>query len=109
MIAGILLRCKFARAFTLVTLYFLALFPLFTNILFNHSFILFSANNSDFFTKAEVFATNIVWGLLFIIPIYFFSNNKSMEIFFIESNPKEHIFFGLGAIGLIFLYGQLFL
>jgi hypothetical protein len=109
MIAGILLRCKFARAFTLVTLYFLAIFPLLTNFLFNHSFILFSVNDNNLFTIAEVLGTNIVWGLLFIIPIYFFSNNKSMEIFFIESNPKEHIFFGLGAIGLIFLYGQLFL
>lgn len=109
MIAGILLRCKIARGFTLVSLYFLALFPLITNFLLNRTFILFSDNNDTFFTKIEVLSTNIVWGLLFIIPIYFFSNNKSMEIFYIQSNPKEHILFVLGAVGLIFLYVNLFL
>ena len=109
MIAGILLRCKIARGFTLVALYFLALFPLITSFLIDGSFILFSLDNSTLFTIEEVLATNIVWGLLFSIPLYFFSNNKSMEIFYIESNPKEHIFFVLGAMGLIILYGQLFL
>jgi hypothetical protein len=109
MIAGILLRCKIARGFTLVALYFLALFPLIVNFLLDSSFILFSANKDALFSQLEVLITNIVWGLLFIIPIYFFSNNKSMEIFYIESNPKEHIFFLLGAIGLIILYAQLFL
>ena len=109
MIAGILLRCKIARGFTLVSLYFLALFPLITNFLLNRTFILFSDNSDALFTKIEALLTNIVWGLLFIIPIYFFSNNKSMEIFYIESNPKEHILFVLGAIGLIFLYVNLFI
>ena len=109
MIAGILLRCKFARAFTLVALYFLALFPLIVNFLVDGSFILFSENTNALFHEVEVLATNIVWGLLFIIPVYFFSNNKSMDIFYIESNPKEHIFFLLGAVGLIFLYAKFFL
>jgi len=108
MIAGILLRCKIARGFTLVALYFLALFPLVINFLVERAFILFSENHSVF-TPVEVLATNIIWGLLFIIPIYFFSNNKSMEIFYIESNPKEHILFVLGAVGLIFLYVNLLL
>jgi len=108
MIAGILLRCKIARGFTLVALYFLALFPLLANFLLDSALILFSANNA-LFTEVEVFVTNMVWGLLFIIPIYFFSNNKSMEIFYIQSNPKEHFFFLLGAIGLIVLYVQVFL
>lgn len=109
MIAGILLRCKIARGVTLVTLYFIALFPLITNFLLDRSFMLFSPNNSDFFNEMEVLVTNIGWGLLLIIPIYFFSNNKSMDIFYIEYNPKEHIFFVIGAIGLIFLSVQLFL
>jgi len=109
MIAGILLRCKFARAFTLVALYFLALFPLITNFLVEGSFLLFSANNDALFSQVELLLTNIVWALLFTIPVYFFSNNKSMEIFYIQSNPKEHIFFILGAIGLIYMYAQLFL
>ena len=109
MIVGILLRCKFARAFTLITLYFLALFPLVINFLHKGSFLLFLANDEDLFTIEEVLATNIIWAVLFIIPIYFFSNNKSMEIFYIESNPKEHVFFILVVIGLIFGYAQLFL
>lgn len=109
MIAGILLRCKFARAFTLITLYFLALFPLVINFLHKGSFLLFLANDEALFTIEEVLATNIVWAVLFIIPIYFFSNNKSMEIFYIESNPKEHVFFILVVIGLIVGYAQLFL
>ena len=109
MIAGILLRCKFARAFTLVALYFLAIFPLITNFLLDRAFILFSEDDSKVFTVAELLGTNIVWGLLFIIPIYFFSNNKSMEIFYIQSNPKEHIFFVLGAIVLVFAYVKLFI
>jgi hypothetical protein len=109
MIAGILLRCKIARGATLVTLYSLALFPLIANVLTTHSFIIFSVNNSDFFNEMEVFLTNAIWALLFIIPIYFFSNNKSMEIFYIEPNPKEHFFFLLGAIVLVFAYVRLFL
>ena len=109
MIAGILLRCKFARAFTLVALYFIALFPLITNFLLNRTFILFSAEDSTVFTQGEALLTNIVWGLLFIIPIYFFSNNKSMEIFYIESNPKEHVFFVLVAIALVFAYVKVFI
>lgn len=109
MIAGILLRCKFARAFTLITLYFLALFPLVINFLHKGSFLLFLANDEALFTIEEVLATNIIWAVLFIIPIYFFSNNKSMEIFYIESNPKEHVFFILVVIGLIVGYAQLFL
>ena len=109
MIVGILLRCKFARAFTLITLYFLALFPLVINFLHKGSFLLFLANDEALFTIEEVLATNIVWAVLFIIPIYFFSNNKSMEIFYIESNPKEHVFFILVVIGLIVGYAQLFL
>jgi len=109
MIAGILLRCKIARGFTLVALYFLALFPLVINFFLDGSFILFFADNTALFSELEILATNIVWAVLFIIPIYFFSNNKSMEIFYIQSNPKEHIFFIVGAVILIYLYGLLLL
>lgn len=108
MIAGILLRCKFARAFTLVTLYIIALFPSVANFLSDSSVLLFSVNQEEIFTSMEVIVTNMLWALLFIIPIYFLSNNKSMDIFFIDSNPKEHLFFAAGAIVLIFFYLQLF-
>jgi len=98
MIAGILLRCKIARGFTLLVLYILALFPLMTNMLGNVPFILLSSDNNMLFSSIERVASNVVWGILFVIPIYFLSNNKSMDIFYIESNPKEHIAFALGAI-----------
>lgn len=98
MIAGILLRCKIARGFTLLVLYILALFPLMTNMLGNVPFILLSPDNNMLFSSIERVASNVVWGILFVIPIYFLSNNKSMDIFYIESNPKEHIAFALGAI-----------
>ncbi|CAA6804184.1 MAG: Unknown protein [uncultured Sulfurovum sp.] len=106
MIAGILLRCKIARGFTLITLYGIALFPLVSNFLLEGSVILFSADRELIFTNSEILLTNVVWALLFIIPIYFLSNNKSMDIFFIKSNPKEHLFFILLAIALIFIFIQ---
>ncbi|CAA6824278.1 MAG: Unknown protein [uncultured Sulfurovum sp.] len=102
MIAGILLRCKIARAFTLITFYILAFFPLMANLLTSESFILFSMDESGMFSTVEILLTNLFWTLLFSIPIYFFSNSKSMDIFFIESNPKEHLFFG--GIALLALY-----
>lgn len=108
MIAGILLRCKFARAFTLVTLYSIALFPFVANFLLDSSVLLFSVDYEEIFSSMEVILTNVVWALLFIVPIYFLSNNKSMDIFFIESNPKEHFFFAVGGIVLIFMYLKLF-
>jgi hypothetical protein len=109
MIAGILLRCKIARGFTLVTLYFLALFPLIANFLSKGSYLLFATQSDGFFTQAEVWATNVLWAIFFIIPIYFFSNNKSMEIFYIQWNPLEHVLFMLGAIGLCVSYIYLLL
>lgn len=109
MIVGILLRCKFARAFSLLTLYTLALFPLISNILGETPFILLSQESELFFSVTERLVSNIVWGLLFIIPIYFLSNNKSMDIFFIESNPKEHLFFIVGAMALCVLYLKFFI
>ncbi|CAA6807563.1 MAG: Unknown protein [uncultured Sulfurovum sp.] len=104
MIAGILLRCKFARAFTLITIYIIALFPIVANFLVDGSILLFSMDTEALFTTTEILMTNIIWALLFIVPIYFLSNNKSMDIFFIESNPIEHLFFVAVAIGLIFAY-----
>ena len=104
MIAGILLRCKFARAFTLITIYALGLFPFMANFLVDGAILLFSMDTEALFTSTEILVTNIIWALLFIVPIYFLSNNKSMDIFFIESNPKEHLFFVAVAIGLIFVY-----
>jgi len=104
MIVGILLRCKIARGFAMVSLYFLALYPLLSNFFLGTSAILFSAETSGLFSSIEAFLTNLVWALLFVIPLYFLSNNKSMEIFYIESNPKEHLFFIGVTVFLIMLY-----
>ena len=113
MIAGILLRCKFARGFTLIALYFMALFPLIfyiaTIYLFSDvampQFFIFSAEDITLFSQLELLINYTVWASLFIIPIYFLSNEKAMEIFYIESNPKEHLLYAGVAILLIILYG----
>ncbi len=112
MIAGILLRCKIARAFTLIALYFMALFPIVFYMLIMNifsditmpNFFIFSANDITLFSQYELLINYTVWALIFIIPIYFLSNEKAMEIFYIESNPKEHILYATIAIVLIFLY-----
>ncbi len=112
MIAGILLRCKIARAFTLIALYFMALFPMVFYMLIMNifsditmpNFFIFSANDITLFSQYELLINYTVWALIFIIPIYFLSNEKAMEIFYIESNPKEHILYATIAIVLIFLY-----
>ena len=111
-IMGILLRCKIARAFTLITLYFMALFPLIFYIIVMSifsditmpTFFIFTAEDMTLFSKFELLVNYIVWALLFLIPIYFLSNEKAIEIFYIESNPKEHILFISIAILLIILY-----
>ena len=112
MIAGILLRCKIARGFTLIALYFIALFPLvFYSVIMNlfpditmPTFLIFSAEDITVFSQIELLTNYIVWALLFLIPIYFLSNEKAMEIFYIESNPKEHLLYAGVAILLIILY-----
>jgi len=108
MIAGILLRCKIARGVTLTVLYALALFPLVVNIVTDSAFMMLSVQGNELFSSMEILVTNIIWALLFLIPIYFLSNNKSMDIFFIERNPIEHLFFMTGGILLILVYIILF-
>lgn len=109
MIAGILLRCKFARAFTLVTLYFLALFPFIANFLGDTPHILFAEDTQLLFSEAERMMSNVFGALVLMIPIYFLSNNKSMDIFYINSNPIEHVFFILVALGICVFYVTMFL
>ncbi len=112
MIAGILLRCKIARGLTLLTLYILALYPLIINFMFSLSFpeitmyhiVFLSVDNLGLLSSHEALLTNIIWASALIIPIYFLSNNDSMEIFYIENNPKEHLLYAGVAILLIGLY-----
>lgn len=112
MIAGILLRCKIARGLTLLTLYILALYPLIFNFMFSLFFpditmyhiVFLSVDSVGLLSNSEALLTNIVWASALIIPIYFLSNNDSMEIFYIENNPKEHLLYAVIAILLIALY-----
>ena len=112
MIAGILLRCKIARRFTFFTLYMVALFPLIFNLFMgmfipemNHSpLLLYTFLEEHIFSDIEVFIINFIWALLFIIPLYFLSNDESMEIFYIESNRMEHVYYFIVAITLSVAY-----
>ncbi len=112
-IAGILLRCKIARGFTLIALYFIALFPLIFYTLVMHlfpnvtmpNFFIFSLNDLTLFSHIELLVNYSVWALLFLVPIYFLSNDAAIDIFYIESNPKEHILYAGIAILFIILYG----
>ena len=92
-IAAILLRCKVGRGFTLLGVYILMFFP----------FILSFIDNS--FLNIRVALFSVLFGLL---AIYVFSNEKAMDLYYIESNPKEHIFYALGAVLLIVGYLKFF-
>jgi len=75
-ISGILLRCKIARWFTLLTVYSLFFFP----------FV-------GYLMVGEVVSiiTFISYTVLLITVVYVFSNKKAMELFYIDSNPTEHL------------------
>jgi len=75
-ISGILLRCKIARWFTLLSIYTFVLSPLVAYIMIG-----------------EFPPINAVLAYLFVmlISIYAFSNKKAMDLFYIESNPSEHL------------------
>jgi hypothetical protein len=92
-IAAILLRCKIGRGFTLLGVYIVMLLPFIT------AFI----QGTPIDIRVAFFS--VLFGLL---AIYVFSNEKAMDLFYIESNPKEHIFYALGAVGLIVAYLKLF-
>jgi len=88
-IAGILLRCKIARLFTLLTLYSLLLAPFVALGLLQESLsmdILF------------------LYPLLFMLIMYVFSNQKAMDLFYIESKPFEHILLIILAVTINLLY-----
>lgn len=92
-IAAILLRCKIGRGFTLLGIYILMLFP----------FLVALITNTPIDIKMALFS--LLFGL---VAIYAFSNEKAMDLFYIESNPKEHIFYALGAVILIVAYLKFF-
>jgi hypothetical protein len=75
-ISGILLRCKIARWFTLLTIYTFVFSPLVAYVMIGE-------------LSSIVLVLSYV--LILLISIYVFSNKKAMELFYIESNPSEHI------------------
>jgi hypothetical protein len=75
-ISGILLRCKIARWFTLLSIYTFVLSPLVAYIMIG-----------EFAPISSILAYLFVM----LISIYAFSNKKAMDLFYIESNPSEHL------------------
>ena len=75
-ISGIILRCKIARWFTLLTVYSLFFFPLV---------------NSLMLAEVLPILTMLIYLILLTITLYAFSNKKAMELFYIESHPSEHL------------------
>lgn len=73
---GILLRCKIARWFTLLSIYSFVLSPLVAYIMIGESPPI-----------PAIFA----YLFILLIGIYAFSNKKAMDLFHIESNPSEHL------------------
>jgi len=112
MIAGILLRCKIARGFTILTLYMMAIYPLVFNAVLSwvypdmshSSMFTYSLMEGEMFSSMETFLTNLFWAALFIFPLYFLSNRDAMEIFYIDSYPMEHLFYLFVAIFLSATY-----
>jgi len=75
-ISGILLRCKIARWFTLLSMYTFVFSPLVTYMMIGE----FSPLSSVIF-----------YLFIMLISVYVFSNKKAMDLFYIESNPSEHL------------------
>jgi len=91
-ISGIVLRCKIARWFTLLSMYILVLLPA-----------------VNFFMLKETIPMFMValYFLIAVVSIYVFSNKKAMDIFYIESNPNEHIPLILFAFSITGIYVSL--
>jgi len=75
-ISGILLRCKIARWFTLLSIYTFVFSPLVNYIMIG-----------DVVPLGSI----VLYLSVMLISIYVFSNKKAMELFYIESNPSEHL------------------
>jgi hypothetical protein len=88
-ISGIVLRCKIARWFTLLSIYVFVSLPLV-------KYLMLGEISSIFMIGGYVLIT--------LISIYVFSNKKAMDIFYIESNPNEHIPLILFALSISGVY-----
>ena len=75
-ISGILLRCKIARWFTLLSMYTFAFSPLVAYIMIG---------------ELSPIGSVVSYISILLISIYVFSNKKAMDLFYIEPNPSEHL------------------
>jgi len=88
-ISGIVLRCKIARWFTLLSMYTFVLLPVVSYLMVGET----------------ISVEHIVmYAVVTVVSIYAFSNKKAMEIFYIESNPHEHIPLILFALSISGMY-----
>jgi len=90
-VAGILLRCKIARWVTLLEIYICLLYPIISSLMTG--------------TYDENFFSIILLNIFIVsILIYIFSNDEALELYYIESNPKEHFHFFIISTVSIVLY-----
>ena len=75
-ISGILLRCKIARWLTLLTIYSLFFFPFVAYLMLG-----------EIIPVVNI----VIYILLLAVVVYVFSNDKALELFYIEYNPSEHL------------------
>jgi len=92
-ISGILLRCKIARWFTLLSIYTFVFSPLVNYIMIG-----------DVVPLGSI----VLYLSVMLISIYVFSNKKAMELFYIESNPSEHLALILLALTINTVYTYAF-
>jgi len=85
-IAGIVLRCKFARWFTLLALYTLMLSPL---IAYGLLYLL----SEDIYVNMLYLNHVGIYFLVGIFFIYILSNSESMDIYYINTDSEEHYLF----------------
>ena len=88
-ISGIVLRCKIARWFTLLAMYVFVLLPVVRYLMLGETI------SMEFIVMYVVVA---------LVSIYAFSNQKAIDIFYIESNPHEHIPLILFALSISGIY-----
>jgi hypothetical protein len=88
-ISGIILRCKIARWFTLLSIYIFLSLPLVNYLMLGEITSIFKIGG---------------YALIALVSIYVFSNKKAMDIFYIESNPNEHIPLILFALSISGVY-----
>jgi len=92
-ISGILLRCKIARWFTLLMMYITLFIPLLSYIITGQTLAI------------EKIMLYVLGALLMV---YVLGNEKAMDLFYIESNPSEHLVLILLALTSNMVYISIF-